>query len=73
MGTESSKSKQREFYVDPNKIQVEIPLEPVFYSFLMESIVDKKQKKCIRAAVKIYQKSCRKAARKLLKDLEKCR
>jgi hypothetical protein len=73
MGTESSNLKQIEFHVDPKKLQVEIPLEPVFYSFLMDTIANKKQKKCIRTAVRIYQKSCRRAARKLIKDLEKCR
>jgi hypothetical protein len=73
MGTESSSLKQIEFHVDPRKIQTEIPLEPVFYSFLMNTIVNKKQKKCIRTAVGIYRNSCRKAAGKLIRDLERCR
>jgi hypothetical protein len=73
MGTEFSSLKQIEIQVDPKKLQTEIPLEPVFYSFLMNTIVNKKQKKCIRTAVSIYQKTCRKAARQLIRDLEKCR
>jgi len=73
MGTESSSLKQIEFHVDPKKLQVEIPLEPVFYSFLMDAIVNKKQKKCIKTAVSIYRNTCRKAARQLIRDLERCR
>lgn len=51
---------------------MEIPLEPVYYSFLLDAIVDKKHKKCIRTAITRYRKSCQKAGRQLKRELEKC-
>jgi hypothetical protein len=50
-----------------------IPMVPSFYSFLLEEIPDKENKKCIKIALKKYNKTCTKAFRVFLKDLEKCR
>jgi len=50
-----------------------IPMVPSYYSFLLEENLDKKNKKCIRIALNKYNKTCTKAFRQFLKDIEKCR
>lgn len=54
------------------KPPIAIPMEPAHYTFLLEAICDKKQKKCLKSALIKYHKSCAKAYRQLMKDLEKC-
>ncbi len=50
-----------------------IPMVPSYYSFLLDEIVDKKHRKCIRIAFNKYNKTCIKAFRQFVKDIEKCR
>lgn len=50
-----------------------IPMVPSFYSFMLEEISDKKRRKCYRNALSRYNKTCAKAFRQLIRDLEKCR
>lgn len=50
-----------------------IPMEPVYYSFLLDAITDKKRRKCYKDAINKYNKTCRKALKQLIKDLEKCK
>jgi len=52
--------------------QIEIPLEPSMYSFMMNLSEDKKQKKAIQAAIKKYNKAADKAFKQLTADLRKC-
>jgi len=54
------------------RLQVEIPMEPASYKFLMESIVDPVQKKCMLAAIRKYNTRCEKAYKELIDDLKKC-
>lgn len=54
------------------KHQKEVPMEPVFFSFMLDAIVDKKRRKCMRAAVTRYRKSCNKAYTQLKRDLKRC-
>jgi hypothetical protein len=73
MGNKTTSLKsQSEIQMEPRRMPMEIPLEPVYYSFLLDAIVDKKHKKCIRTAITRYRKSCQKAGRQLKRELEKC-
>jgi ribonucleotide reductase beta subunit family protein with ferritin-like domain len=47
-------------------------MEPASYKFLMESIVDPVQKKCMLAAIRKYNTRCEKAYKELIDDLKKC-
>ncbi|TAL59559.1 MAG: hypothetical protein EPN88_17155 [Bacteroidetes bacterium] len=70
--TKTSSTNSIEIVMNALKMPVEIPLEPVYYKFLLNAIVDKKHKKCIRVAIARYRKSCQKAGRQLIRDLKKC-
>ncbi len=53
-------------------IPKQIPMEPEYYTFNLEAVDDKKRKKCLKAAIDKYNKSCAKAYKELLKDMKKC-
>jgi hypothetical protein len=69
----TSSANQIEIPMEAIRMPVEIPLEPVYYSFLLDAIANKEHKKCMKDAIARYRKSCRKAGRQLIKDLKKCK
>jgi hypothetical protein len=50
---------------------IEIPVIPAYYSFLLQGVCNKKQKKAMLAAINKYNKTCQKAYKQLIKELEK--
>jgi hypothetical protein len=54
--------------INPKEIQV----EPMYYQFMLNARVSKKQKKCMQAAIDRYNRRCEKAYIQLTMDLRKC-
>jgi|WetSurMetagenome_2_1015567.scaffolds.fasta_scaffold139326_2 hypothetical protein len=51
----------------------EIPMEPFYYSFLLDSIPDDENKRCVKAALDKYNKTCMRAYKLLIKELKRCK
>jgi hypothetical protein len=64
---------KREVKKMPGEMPKEIPMEPFYYSFLLDAIPDKKNKRCIKAALDKYNRTCMKAYQLLIKELKKCK
>jgi hypothetical protein len=54
--------------INPKEIQV----EPMYYQFMLNARVNRKQKKCMQAAIDKYNRRCEKAYMELITNLKKC-